>query len=239
MKTIILLEINWSCWLPILGWMLGAFILGWLLSKLFGGSNNKANFEEESRNLKLQHKKEMDSYKSSFSASNSADTGKLNAANMKIEELTAALNLAKNQAPKTVEKIVEKIVEKRVEIPVEKIVEKRVEVPMAAPMVAKDYKALSGFFGKKITADDLKLVEGIGPKIEELFHNAGLKTWADVAKTEASKLKEILVAGGERFLMHDPTTWPTQCQMMVEDKWAELKKYQDLLDGGKEGPKSE
>jgi predicted flap endonuclease-1-like 5' DNA nuclease len=256
MKTImILLEINWGCWLPMLGWMLGAFILGWLLSKLFGGSNNNLNFEEESRNLKLQHKKEMDSYKSSFSASNSADTGKLSAANMKIEELTTALNLAKNQAPKTiekivekrvevpVEKIVEKIVEKRVEVPVEKIVEKivekRVEVPMAAAIVAKDYKALSGFFGKKISADDLKLVEGIGPKIEELFHNAGLKTWAAVAKTEASKLKEILVAGGERFLMHDPTTWPQQCQMMVDDKWSELKKYQDLLDGGKEGPKSE
>jgi predicted flap endonuclease-1-like 5' DNA nuclease len=260
MKTImILLEINWGCWLPILGWMLGAFILGWLLSKLFGGSNNNLNFEEESRNLKLQHKKEMDSYKSSFSASNSIDTGKLSAANMKIEELTTALSLANNKAPITVEKVVEKIVEKRVEVPVEKIVEKivekrvevpvekivekivekRVEVPMSAPLPVKDYKSISSLYGKKIIENDLKLVEGIGPKIEELFHNAGLKTWAAVAKTEASKLKEILVAGGERFLMHNPTTWPTQCQMMVDDKWAELKKYQDLLDGGKEVPKSE
>jgi hypothetical protein len=33
--------------------------------------------------------------------------------------------------------------------------------------------------------------------------------------------------------MHDPGTWPKQCQLMVDDKWSELKKYQDELDGGK------
>ena len=99
--------------------------------------------------------------------------------------------------------------------------------------VPKDYTAASAIFGKKIKADDLKLVEGIGPKIEELFHNAGLKTWASVAGADATKLKEILVAGGERFQMHDPTTWPEQCRMMVEDKWAELLAFQDKLDGGK------
>jgi predicted flap endonuclease-1-like 5' DNA nuclease len=137
-----------------------------------------------------------------------------------------------------VDRIVEKIVEKRVEVPVEKIVEKivekRIEIPMTAPAPVKDYKAISGFFGAKIIADDLKLVEGIGPKIEELFHNAGLKTWAAVAKTNPSKLKEILVAAGERYQMHNPGTWPKQCQMMVDDRWAELKAYHEILDGGVE-----
>jgi predicted flap endonuclease-1-like 5' DNA nuclease len=137
-----------------------------------------------------------------------------------------------------VDRIVEKIVEKRVEVPVEKIVEKivekRIEIPMAAPAPVKDYKAISGFFGAKIIADDLKLVEGIGPKIEELFHNAGLKTWAAVAKSNPAKLKEILVAAGERYQMHNPGTWPKQCQMMVDDKWAELKAYHQILDGGVE-----
>ncbi len=135
-----------------------------------------------------------------------------------------------------VDRIVEKIVEKRVEVPVEKIVEKivekRVEVPMAAPAPVRDYKGVSGFFGAKIIADDLKLVEGIGPKIEELFHAAGLKTWQSVAKSTPARLKEILVAAGERFQMHDPGTWPKQCQMMVDDKWAELKAYHEILDGG-------
>jgi hypothetical protein len=78
------------------------------------------------------------------------------------------------------------------------------------------------------------LVEGIGPKIESLFHKAGLKTWLAVSKSKASTLKEILVNGGERFQMHDPTTWPKQCQMMVDNQWDELKKYQSKLNGGKE-----
>ncbi len=137
-----------------------------------------------------------------------------------------------------VDRIIEKIIEKRVEVPVEKIVEKivekRIEIPMAAPAPVKDYKAISGFFGAKIIADDLKLVEGIGPKIEELFHNAGLKTWAAVAKSSPAHLKEILAAAGERYQMHNPGTWPKQCQMMVDDKWAELKAYHEILDAGVE-----
>jgi predicted flap endonuclease-1-like 5' DNA nuclease len=110
----------------------------------------------------------------------------------------------------------------------------------AAPAVsasnasAKDYKAISSAYGKKIVADDLKLVEGIGPKIEQLFHAAGLKTWKAVSETNPSRLKEILVAAGERFQMHNPGTWPKQCKMMVDDKWEDLKAYQDILDGGVE-----
>jgi predicted flap endonuclease-1-like 5' DNA nuclease len=112
-----------------------------------------------------------------------------------------------------------------------------VEVTDGAVKIAskpKDYKAMSELYGKKIVADDLKLVEGIGPKIEELFHAAGYTTWASVAKANTSALKTVLEAAGERFQMHDPTTWPKQCQMMVDDNWAALKDYQDKLDGGKE-----
>lgn len=176
------------------------------------------------------------------------DLVRVNSLQTEIAQFKLLLETEKNKPAKEVivekrvevpvEKIVEKIVEKRVEVPVEKIVEKvvekRVEVPMAAPAPVKDYKAISGFFGAKIIADDLKLVEGIGPKIEELFHNAGLKTWAAVAKTDPAKLKEILVAAGERYQMHNPGTWPKQCQMMVDDRWAELKAYHEILDAGVE-----
>jgi predicted flap endonuclease-1-like 5' DNA nuclease len=159
------------------------------------------------------------------------------------------------EVPVPIEKIVEKIVEKRVEVPVEKIVEKRIEVPVekivekivekrievpVEKIVEKkitvqapsNYRAIAAFYGKKIMADDLKLVEGVGPKIEQLFHKAGLKTWAAVAAKKPEQLKEILVAAGERYQMHDPGTWPRQCRMMVNDEWAELMRYQATLDGG-------
>jgi hypothetical protein len=42
------------------------------------------------------------------------------------------------------------------------------------------------------------------------------------------------MTGGDRYAMHDPTTWPNQCQLAHEGKWAELKELQEKLDGGKE-----
>jgi hypothetical protein len=84
-----------------------------------------------------------------------------------------------------------------------------------------------------IGTDDLKIVEGIGPKIEELLKGAGLSSWADVASTEVSRLKEILKGGGDRFQMHDPSSWPDQAALAVEGKWADLEEYQDLLIGGR------
>ena len=81
--------------------------------------------------------------------------------------------------------------------------------------------------------DDLKIVEGIGPKIEKLFNDAGIYSFAQLANSQPDKLKEILLGGGTRFQMHDPTTWPEQAAMARDGKWEELKKWQEKLDGGK------
>ncbi|AUC16572.1 hypothetical protein BTO06_16080 [Tenacibaculum sp. SZ-18] len=88
-------------------------------------------------------------------------------------------------------------------------------------------------FGKKIKQNDLKVVEGIGPKIEELFHNFGIKTWKELGETSVEKCQEVLRSGGDRFRMHKPNTWPKQAKLALEGKWEELKKWQDKLDGGK------
>ena len=48
--------------------------------------------------------------------------------------------------------------------------------------------------------DDLKIVEGIGPKIEELFNNAGIYTFAQLSDTSVEKMKSILEAAGSRFV---------------------------------------
>jgi len=81
--------------------------------------------------------------------------------------------------------------------------------------------------------DDLKIVEGIGPKIEELFNKAGIYTFAQLADTSATRMKEILDKAGSRFQIHDPTTWADQAAMARDGKWDELKKWQDELYKGK------
>ena len=82
-------------------------------------------------------------------------------------------------------------------------------------------------------ADDLKKVEGIGPKIAELFNEAGINSFAELAATSVDKLKEILEAAGPHFASHDPGTWPKQAELAAVGKWDELKAWQDELSGGK------
>ncbi len=86
---------------------------------------------------------------------------------------------------------------------------------------------------KKWKQDDLKIVEGIGPKIEELYHAAGIKTWKDLSETPLEKSQAILAAAGERYRIHNPSTWAKQAEMCYQGKWKELKNWQDSLDGGK------
>lgn len=87
--------------------------------------------------------------------------------------------------------------------------------------------------GKRVKHDDLKVVEGIGPKIEELCDAGGIATWAGLAATPVSRLQEILAAGGERFRMHDPATWPRQAELLSLGKWEEFKQLTDELSGGR------
>lgn len=97
-----------------------------------------------------------------------------------------------------------------------------------------DTATVQYIMGKKIKQDDLTVVEGIGPKIQELLHSNGIKTWHNLSETTVSRLQEILSSAGERYRIHDPTTWPKQAGMAHEGKWDLLKEYQDFLDGGKE-----
>jgi predicted flap endonuclease-1-like 5' DNA nuclease len=86
---------------------------------------------------------------------------------------------------------------------------------------------------KIIRKDDLKIVEGIGPKIEELFNKSGVFTFEQLAKMPASEMKQILEKAGSRFQIHDPTTWAEQAAMARDNRWAELKRWQDILDKGR------
>jgi large subunit ribosomal protein L27 len=102
-----------------------------------------------------------------------------------------------------------------------------------APKVSKS-ASITLPSGKKIKQDDLKVVEGIGPKIEELFHAAGINTWAELATASVETMEAILEEAGPRFRMHDPATWAKQAEMCNNGQWAELETYQDELKGGKE-----
>ena len=132
---------------------------------------------------------------------------------------------AKKAAPKKETKKAEPKVEAKAAAPKAKKAEPKTEAPKAE-------KAAPKAAAKKATgkADDLKKVEGIGPKIASTLVEAGISTFAELAKTDAAKISEIIagVRGN-----HVTDTWPAQAKLAAEGKWDELKKWQDELDGGK------
>ncbi|WP_281541637.1 hypothetical protein [Maribacter aestuarii] len=96
-----------------------------------------------------------------------------------------------------------------------------------------DAAAAKAVFGKTIKQDDLKVIEGIGPKIEGMFKDSGIKTWKALSDASVADCQKVLDTGGKRYQIHDPASWPMQAKMCYEGKWAELFKWQEEHDHGK------
>ncbi len=111
--------------------------------------------------------------------------------------------------------------------------EVKTEAKKAAPKKAEVKTEAKKAAPKKATgkADDLKKIEGIGPKIAETLVAAGVTTFAELANTKPAKISEIIagVRGN-----HVTDTWPKQAKLAADGKWDELKELQDKLDGGVE-----
>ena len=83
--------------------------------------------------------------------------------------------------------------------------------------------------------DDLKVVEGIGPKINELLLAAGIRSFIELSDTPIERLKQILSDAGDRYRIHDPSTWPQQAKLCAEGQWDALRELQDKLVAGRNG----
>ncbi|MAT06976.1 MAG: hypothetical protein CL424_18235 [Acidimicrobiaceae bacterium] len=80
-----------------------------------------------------------------------------------------------------------------------------------------------------VERDDLKLIVGIGPNVEDLCHGIGIRTWDDLAATEVSLLQTMLTDAGARFKTLDPSTWPSQAGLLARHDWQGFKALCDEL----------
>ena len=102
-----------------------------------------------------------------------------------------------------------------------------------AKAAALDLVAAKTALGTTVKLDDLKLIEGIGPRIEALFKADGVTTWRELSKANVERLQGVLDAAGPRYKMHNPGSWPKQAGLLADGKWAEFKTLTDKLKDGR------
>ena len=105
-----------------------------------------------------------------------------------------------------------------------------VAAPVADPVIDVAAALAAGI--KVKGADDLEIIEGIGPKICALFHAAGFKTFMQVSKMSIPQMSAILDAAGPNFRLANPESWAKQADLAAHNHWAALKSLQDTLTAG-------
>ncbi|MEM7292726.1 MAG: hypothetical protein AAF420_04905 [Pseudomonadota bacterium] len=115
--------------------------------------------------------------------------------------------------------------------------EQQLEAASMGPSIDRDAAKAAGFSPR---GDDLEnhadftVVEGIGPKINDLIHAANIHTYGELAATRADQLQQILDDAGQNYRLAKPGTWPAQSGLAASNQWDALKSWQDILDGGEE-----
>ena len=168
---------------------------------------NYANFKSDFGELELRLQ------------TNQNESDDITAYSLRIEELKKQLEDSENKSTK-LEKDYKKL-------------KKKYEDSTIVPLVKPKKKTKKVTKPKVVKEDDLTKIEGIGPKIQGLLKDAGVRTWKQLSKTPTPKLRKILSDAGSRYRMHNPSTWAEQALLAAEGKWKELKKWQDELDGGR------
>lgn len=82
-----------------------------------------------------------------------------------------------------------------------------------------------------VELDDLKKIEGIGPKVAGILNQAGITTFQQMVDAGAEKLEALLDEAGLQMINAD--TWPEQARLAAAGDWESLVKLQEELKGGK------
>ena len=87
--------------------------------------------------------------------------------------------------------------------------------------------------GRKVTLNDLTVIEGIGPAIAGLLSASGINSWRALADADQDFVQNVLNEAGPQYKVHNPSTWAKQASLAADGNWADLESLQDELQGGK------
>jgi hypothetical protein len=81
------------------------------------------------------------------------------------------------------------------------------------------------------SADDLTVLEGIGPKVAKILNEAGYASFADLANADPAVVDKVLDANN--LQMMDSAGWIEQAKLAAAGDMQGLKKLQEELKGGR------
>ena len=171
--------------------------------------------------------------KSKLNKSKVAQAKKLSAANVEIKSLQAQLADAQAQATSasngagSISSAVFSTIEAQV---VDGEFDQVIEEVIGVDDSAESQGGISDT--KPVSNDDLRLIEGIGPKISKTLYERGVTSFAQMAAMSPDEIKAILKSAGIGRV-NDPTTWPEQAGIAAKGEWEALKSLQDSLKGGR------
>jgi predicted flap endonuclease-1-like 5' DNA nuclease len=79
--------------------------------------------------------------------------------------------------------------------------------------------------------DDLRVVEGIGPRSAEVLEAAGVKTYTQLSEMDPDAIQAILREANVRVPY--PETWPEQAALAAAGNWDALEELQETLQAGR------
>lgn len=77
------------------------------------------------------------------------------------------------------------------------------------------------------SADDLEIIEGIGPKIAAALRAAGIDSFKKLANASESQLRDILTTAAVRYPGTTLPTWAHQAAYAARQDWEGFKQYND------------
>lgn len=108
------------------------------------------------------------------------------------------------------------------------------EPPGSEPGTEEEAAADEDAAEEPLVSDDLKRIEGIGPKLASVLGEAGIRTFATLADTEVDRLEQILEESDPRLLrLASPETWPEQAALASTGDWEALEALQNELKAGR------
>ncbi|AEE50332.1 helix-hairpin-helix domain-containing protein [Haliscomenobacter hydrossis] len=80
--------------------------------------------------------------------------------------------------------------------------------------------------------DNLKLILGIDETVEKILLTSGIDTFAELARLDPDEIRNILEVIDPALSAKDPSSWPAQARLALDEEWEVLQDYQEQLKGG-------